>query len=137
MFLDAFLTECIAVLIEQLRQHDQSNGDMFAAPKHQVELMCVGISARGKFQSTSALDVFTSTQIYDWGSGPRGEPDMGTFTQIIQPKMLEVLNAPNMETYCDNLTKVLHSPRQPIPTFTTTIFTNPAHRARSWISAHG
>jgi hypothetical protein len=31
---------------------------------------------------------------------------VGSFKDIIQPKLLDVLNAPNMETYCDNLTKV-------------------------------
>ena len=31
---------------------------------------------------------------------------MGTFKDLIQPKLLDVLNAPSMETYCDNLTKV-------------------------------
>jgi len=32
--------------------------------------------------------------------------DVGSFKDIIQPKLADVLNAPNMETYCDNLTKV-------------------------------
>ena len=41
-----------------------------------------------------------------WGGGPRGIPDVGSFKDIIQPKLLEVFNAPNMETYCDDLTKV-------------------------------
>jgi hypothetical protein len=34
----------------------------------------------------------------------------GTFTQIIQPKVLEVVNHPNLETYCDNLTKAFPLP---------------------------
>jgi hypothetical protein len=33
-------------------------------------------------------------------------PDLGTFKDVIQPKLLDVLNAPNMETYCDSLDKV-------------------------------
>jgi hypothetical protein len=60
------------------------------------------------FSTTTAKNVFMSTEVYDWGSGPAGgtEYGRGTFLQIIQPKLLEVLNAANMETYCDDLTKV-------------------------------
>jgi hypothetical protein len=31
---------------------------------------------------------------------------VGTFNNLIRPKLLDVFNASNMETYCDNLTKV-------------------------------
>jgi len=41
-----------------------------------------------------------------WGAGPRSIPDQGTFKDMIQPKMLDVLNAPNTEIYCDSLDKV-------------------------------
>ena len=39
-------------------------------------------------------------------SSDLGTPDVGTFKDLIQPKLQDVLNASNMETYCDNLTKV-------------------------------
>jgi hypothetical protein len=33
---------------------------------------------------------------------------MGTFSQVIQPKVLEVINAPTLERYCDDPTKVFN-----------------------------
>ena len=66
----------------------------------------VGIFAPVNFDSSTARTVFTSADSYNWGGGPSGAPDVGSFKDIIQPKLLEVLNAPNMETYCDELTKV-------------------------------
>ncbi len=100
----------IATLIEQLKgSMNQSNGDMFAAlvsPTHGVDVRLWAYSSPVNFNSTSAKNVFTSTDSYTWGGGPSGIPDVGTFKNIIQPKLADVLNAPNMETYCDNLTKV-------------------------------
>jgi len=60
------------------------------------------------FNTNTAKTVFTGADSHNWGSGPSGVPEgvVGTFKDIIQPKLLEVFNAPNMETYCDNLTKV-------------------------------
>ncbi len=102
----------IPVLIEQLKgSMNQSNGDMFASlvsPAHGTDVRLWAYDAAVNFNTTTARNVFTSTEVYQWGSGPVGgtEYGTGTFAQIIQPKMLEVLNAPNMETYCDDLTKV-------------------------------
>jgi hypothetical protein len=102
----------IPALIEQLKTSvNQSNGDLFASlvsPVHGVNVHLWAYHSPVNFSTTTAKNVFTSTEVYDWGSGPAGGTDYGrgTFLQIIQPKLLEVLNAPNMETYCDNLTKV-------------------------------
>jgi hypothetical protein len=100
----------IPALIEQLRSSmNQSNGSMFSAqvsPNHGVDVRLWAYQPPVNFSATTAGGVFTSTEVYNWGSGPRGEPDLGTFTQVIQPAMQEVFNAANMETYCDNLTKV-------------------------------
>ena len=88
---------------------NQSNGDMFAnvvSPVHGVNVNLWAYQPPVSFNTTTARSVFTSPEVYNWGAGPRGEPDFGTFAQIIQPKMQEVLNAPNMETYCDTLTNV-------------------------------
>ncbi|HJS17134.1 MAG TPA: NBR1-Ig-like domain-containing protein [Anaerolineales bacterium] len=100
----------IPALIEQLKgSMNQSNGDLFSAlvsPVHGVNVNLWAYQPPVSFNTTTSRNVFTSTEVYDWGAGPRGEPDLGTFAQIIQPKMQEVFNAPNMETYCDNLTNV-------------------------------
>jgi hypothetical protein len=71
-----------------------------------VRLWAYGPAAN--YSPATARNVFTSTEVFAWGSGPAGgtEYGTGTFSQIIQPKVQEVLNAPNMETYCDTLTKV-------------------------------
>ena len=100
----------IPALIEQLKTSmNQSNGDMFSAlvsPAHGVDVRLWAYASPVNFNTTSAKNVFTDTTVYNWGGGPSGIPDMGTFKDLIQPKLLDVLNAPNMETYCDNLTKV-------------------------------
>ena len=100
----------IPALMEQLKASmNQSNGDMLAAlvsPTHGVDVRLWAYSPAVNFNTTSARTVFTSTESYNWGGGPSGLPDVGSFKDLIQPKLLEVLNAPNMETYCDNLTKV-------------------------------
>jgi hypothetical protein len=82
---------------------------MFAAmvsPLHGVDVRLWAYQPPVNFSIGRARDAFISAEAHNWGAGPRGEPDIGTFTQVIQPKLLEVLNAPDMETYCDNLTKV-------------------------------
>jgi hypothetical protein len=110
---DAFCADTrIPILIEQLKASmNQSNGDMFAgivSPVHGVDVRLWAYDAAANYSVPTARNVFTSTDIFRWGSGPAGgtEYGTGTFSQIIQPKVLEVVNAPNMETYCDNLTKV-------------------------------
>jgi hypothetical protein len=100
----------IPALIEQLKASmNQSNGDLFASlvsPTRGVNVRLWAYSSEVNFNPTTARAVFTSTDSYNWGGGPSGVPDVGSFKDIIQPKLLEVLNAPNMETYCDDLTKV-------------------------------
>ncbi len=100
----------IPVLIEQLKGSvNQSNGDMFAAlisPSHGVNVRLWAYNAGVSFNAANAAGIFASSDSYNWGGGPSGVPDVGSFKDIIQPKLLEVLNAPNMESYCDTLTKV-------------------------------
>jgi photosystem II stability/assembly factor-like uncharacterized protein len=100
----------IPILIEQLKGSlNQSNGDMFAtlvSPSHGVDVRLWAYNPGNNFNATNAAGIFNSTDSYNWGGGPSGIPDVGSFKDVIQPKLLEVLNAPNMETYCDTLTKV-------------------------------
>jgi photosystem II stability/assembly factor-like uncharacterized protein len=110
---DAFCADTrIQTLIEQLKgSMNQSNGDMLAgivSPAHGVDVRLWAYGPAANYSTTTARNVFTSLEVFAWGSGPAGgtEYGTGTFSQIIQPKVQEVLNAPNMETYCDNLTKV-------------------------------
>ncbi len=109
---DAFCADTsIPILIEQLKgSMNQSNGDMFAgivSPLHGVDVRLWAYQPAVNFNTTTAQNVFTSTDVYNWGAGRiSGSPDFGTFSQVIQPKMQEVLNAPNLKTYCDDLTNV-------------------------------
>ena len=108
---EAFCADArIPALIEQLKASvNQSNGDLFAGlvgPTHGVDVRLWAYSTAVNFNTTTARTVFASSDSYNWGGGPSGAPDIGSFKDIIQPKLLEVLNASNMETYCDDLTKV-------------------------------
>jgi hypothetical protein len=114
---DAFCADTrIPILLEQLKgSMNQSNGDMFAgivSPVHGINVHLWAYEPAKNYSTTTARDVFTSPEVFQWGSGPAGgtEYGTGTFSQIIQPKVQEVVNASNMETYCDNLTKVFALP---------------------------
>jgi hypothetical protein len=111
---DAFCANAqIPILIEQLKGSlNQSNGDMFAglvSSIHGVDVNLWLYAPAVNFNTTSATTIFTSAAAYDWGAGPSGNPDVGSFKDIIQPKMLDTLNSANMQTYCDNLTNVSSS----------------------------
>lgn len=108
---DAFCADTrIAPLIEKLKASmNQSDGLMLSqliSPAHGMNVHLWAYQPPAHYTPEQAVGSFVSTEIFNWGSGPRGEPDYGTFKDIIQPKMLDVLNAPNMETYCDSLDKV-------------------------------
>jgi hypothetical protein len=108
---DAFCADTrISTLIDQLKNSiNQSNGDALSSiisPVHGLDIRLWAYSAPVNFNTTSAKTIFTDTTAYTWGGGPSGIPDVGTFKDLIRPKLLDVFNAPNLETYCDNLTKV-------------------------------
>jgi hypothetical protein len=112
---DAFCADTrITSLLEQLKASlNQPNGDVFASLvsiKSGVDVRLWAYQPPVHFSRSNSASIFTSTEVFDWGNGPRGgpAPNLGTFAQVIQPKLQEVFNAPNMETYCDNLTKVLN-----------------------------
>jgi len=108
---DAFCADGnISSLLTQLKNSlNQSNGEMLSqlvSPVNGLDIRLWAMSTEVTFTKNTARNLFTSTESYTWGGGPSGQPDVGAFKDIVQPKLLEVFNAPNMETYCDNLTKV-------------------------------
>jgi len=108
---DAFCADTrIAPLIEKLKiSMNQSDGLLFSqqiSREHGVVTHLWAYQPGVHITSEQAVGAFVSTDIYNWGSGPSGMNDLGTFKDVIQPRMLDVLNAPNMETYCDSLDKV-------------------------------
>jgi photosystem II stability/assembly factor-like uncharacterized protein len=100
----------IPPLIAQLKQSmQQSNGNLLrqiVSPAHGVNMHLWAYGPGINFSQAAAANIYTNTTVYNWGGGPSGIPDTGTFNNVVKPKYLEVFNALNMETYCDNLTKV-------------------------------
>lgn len=100
----------IQPLIEQLKQSmNQSNGSLLSpivSPVHGVNMHLWAYGPGVNFTQATAASIYTNATVYNWGGGPSGIPDTGTFNAAVKPKYLEVLNAPNMETYCDSLDKV-------------------------------
>ncbi|HLF73026.1 MAG TPA: hypothetical protein VI524_01665, partial [Anaerolineales bacterium] len=108
-------------MLEQLKgSMNQSNGEMFSAlasPIHGVNVHLWAYDSAVNITQGTARSIFTSTQTYDWGSGAKGQPEIGTFKDVMQPRFLDALNAPDLERYCDELTNVFPLSRPwPYPT---------------------
>jgi hypothetical protein len=82
-----------------------SNGDQFASlvsPIHGLNVFYTSSGKRITFTQATAASAFTSTTSYDWGMGPGGgQQVLGSFKNIILPKLLDVFNNPGYTTYCE------------------------------------
>lgn len=114
----AFCTDArVQMMIGQLKTSMiDSNGETFASlvsHKSGVNVHAWQLTTPVNFNVTSAADIFTGMQVYDWGmpEGQGGPSITGTFAQIVQPNLLEVFNDPNTLTYCDDLTLVFNAER--------------------------
>ncbi len=100
----------VLTLIEQVKQSmQQSNGTLLSpvvSPTHGVNMHLWAYGPGINFPPNKVAGIYTDPTVYSWGGGPSGLPDTGTFNDKVKPKYLEVFNAINRETYCDNLTKV-------------------------------
>jgi hypothetical protein len=108
---DAFCADTrLKPLIDQLKQAmNTSDGAQFSSlvsPLHGVDVKLWAYGPAVNFTQAKAAGVFSSADVYNWGSGPSAILDIGTFKDVIRPKLLDVLNAGNLEIYCDDLTKV-------------------------------
>jgi hypothetical protein len=97
----------IPQLIGQLKQAmTTSNGAQLGtlvSPKHGLNLNYWASSNTVNYTSATAQTVFTDPQIINWGSGGgSGINDMGTFAQIVQPQMIDVLNSA-YQLNCDEI----------------------------------
>jgi hypothetical protein len=97
----------IAPLIGQLKQAmTTSNGALLGtlvSPKHGLNMNYWASSETVNYTSVTAQTVFADPQVTSWGSGGgSGLDDTGTFTQIVQPQMVDVLNSA-YELNCDAL----------------------------------
>ncbi len=96
----------ILPLIEQLKQSTTlSNGAQFSSlvsPKHGLNMNYWQYSATINYTTATAQTIFTDPQIIDWGSGgASGISDIGTFAQIVQPQLVDVLNS-TYQLNCDD-----------------------------------
>jgi hypothetical protein len=108
---DAFCKDSrILPLIEQVKQSMvQANGTLLSplvSPVHGVNMHLWAYGPGINFTQAASSNIYTSTTVYNWGGGPSGIPDTGTFNNVVKSKYLEALNATDRETYCDDLTKV-------------------------------
>jgi hypothetical protein len=97
----------ILPLIEQLRQSmTLSDGALLGSlvsPKHGFNLNYWASSNTVNYTAGTVQTVFADTQVMDWGSGGgSGVVDTGTFAQIVQPQMVDVLNSA-YQLNCDSL----------------------------------
>jgi photosystem II stability/assembly factor-like uncharacterized protein len=98
----------VQTLIDQWKGSvNQSNGDMFAAlisPKHGMNLNYWPSSDTVYYTPATAQTIFSDPQVSNWGSGGgSGQVDTGTFAQVVQPEMIDVLNSA-YQLNCDALT---------------------------------
>ncbi len=95
----------VPVLIDQsLKTAMQtSSGNLFAGLVHARHGLAVRRWAYGPavtFTPYGASLAFISPTIYNWGGGPSGQPTYGTFAEVIQPRLNEVLSASH-DLYCN------------------------------------
>jgi hypothetical protein len=73
------------------------------SPRHGLIMNYWPSSNSVNYTSATAQTVFTDPQVIDWGSGGgSGIENIGTFAQIVQPQMVDVLNS-NYQLNCDAL----------------------------------
>jgi len=97
----------IPSLIEQLKQAvTSSNGTLLGSlvsEKHGLNMNYWASSTTVNYTSITAQTVFSDAQSINWGSGGgSGIGDVGTFAQIVQPQLVEVLNSP-YQLNCDEI----------------------------------
>jgi hypothetical protein len=105
---DTFCTDPrIPAIITMLRDAlTSSNGPLLGSlvsPKHGFNLNYWPSSNTVNYTSATATTVFTDPQVMDWGSGGgSGRVDTGTFAQVVQPQMIDVLSSA-YQLNCDAL----------------------------------
>lgn len=97
----------IVPLIGQLRQAVTASDGMLlgplVSPKHGWNVNFWPSSETVSYTSAAAQTVFSDPKVVNWGSGGgSGIIDTGTFAQIVQPQMFDVLNSA-YELNCDAL----------------------------------
>jgi photosystem II stability/assembly factor-like uncharacterized protein len=96
----------IPVLLDRLKQAvNNSDGQLFASlvsPIHGLDVRLYHYTAPINYTTTGAAGAFTSTTVQNWGAGPSAINTTGTFADVIQPKLQDVVNAPTYAGYCND-----------------------------------
>jgi hypothetical protein len=97
----------IPQLIKQLKQAvTSSNGTLLGSlvsQKHGLNMNYWASSTTVNYTATTAQTVFSDAQSINWGSGGgSGVGDVGTFAQIVQPQMIDVLSS-TYQLNCDEI----------------------------------
>jgi hypothetical protein len=103
---DAFCADGrIPAMIEQWRQAvNTSNGALFASlasPSRGTFVTYRSSYYTVKYTPQTAQSIFADTTAINWGAGASGIPDVGTFAQIVQPDMADLLNS-NYQLICND-----------------------------------
>ncbi len=99
----------VSALVEQFRQAiTDLNGQVLSnlvSARHGLSVHYLPYTSNVVFFAPSQItSIFTSSTVYNWGPGPGGGPDVfGTFSGAIRPKLLDVLNHPQYQTFCQEL----------------------------------
>jgi hypothetical protein len=95
----------VPALITQLKQAvSTSDGALFASlvsPRHGIRVNYWQHSLPILYSTSSAQGIFADATSHDWGAGPSGLPDIGTFSGVVQPDLQGVL-ASSYQLICDN-----------------------------------
>ncbi len=74
---------------------------------HGVDIRFQSNNSPVNFNKTAVAGLFSSTTAYNWGPAPgSGQDVVGTFKDSILPKLLEVVNSANIQTSCNDVSKV-------------------------------
>jgi hypothetical protein len=81
-----------------------SDGSLFASlvsPKHGARINYWRYATPVLYDSSTAQNIFSDPTSINWGAGPSGTPDIGSFAQMVQPNLVSVLSA-DYQLLCDD-----------------------------------
>ena len=98
---DARIAPIIAQLKNSVTLSDGTLLGSLTSPKHGLNVNYWQYSNTVNYTSAAIQTIYTDPQAIDWGSGgASGITDIGTFAQIVQPQLADVLNS-SYELHCN------------------------------------
>ena len=97
---------------------NEEDGDLLkslVSPRHGVELFYYRYGPSANYTPEEASWVFDSSYDVNWGSGPSGIDEVGTFREYPLPSLQEVLNDEDLELQClDTESAVMYAEPWPV-----------------------